>query len=231
MLPNSTTTPKISDTPQPSGKGTGSSIEDRALSLLGSGVPAVSVAAALGVTESRISQLLASPVFTEKVSELRYESLQSYTKRDASYDTLEDKLLLKLEKSLAYMIKPGEILKAIQVVNGATRRGAKAASDSTVSSANIVNIVLPTIITQKFQTNTKNQVIKAGTQELLTLPAHQLLKETKEKEEKEASKEAEATSTIDTPTQVALTHIEETKNDGTSDSTADLTESLHGPRG
>jgi len=49
-----------------------SSTEDRALQLLGNGVPAESVAAALGVTASRISQLLADPIFSEQVTTLRF---------------------------------------------------------------------------------------------------------------------------------------------------------------
>jgi len=213
---------KKQDHPQQSGVGTAPSTEDRALSLLGSGVPAVSVAAALGVTEARISQLLASPIFADKVATLRYENLQEHTKRDSSYDALEDKLLKKLEKSLPFMIKPGEILGAIKVINGATRRGSKAAGDAGVSSQNIVNIILPAVITQKFKTNTKNQVIKAGEQELLTLPASQLLKQTEEAATEEA-----------TATNPAIPNPEDETNDDSKQALSterptDTPESLHG---
>ena len=74
--------------------GASTSVEERALHLLGSGVPADSVASALGVTPSRISQLLAEDSFSKKVAALRYDSLQKHNRRDGKYDSLEDTLLL-----------------------------------------------------------------------------------------------------------------------------------------
>lgn len=161
------------------GSGLPSTTEDRALSLLGNGVPAANVAAALGVTESRISQLLSQAVFAEKVAELRYTNLQSYNARDSKYDNLEDRLIEKLDKSLAFMIRPGDILKAIQVVNNAKRRG-QSAPEQVTNQQNLVNIVLPSVITQKFVVNMNNQVTKAGNQELLTLASGNLLKQVEE---------------------------------------------------
>lgn len=172
------------------------SVEDRALSLLGSGVPASATAAALGVSESRISQLLSDSTFKEQVTELRYNNLQAHNKRDNAYDTLEDTLLGKLEKSLAFMVRPGEILKAIQVVNGAKRRG-QSAPEQIVNQSSIVNIVMPTQIVNKFVTNVNNQVIKAGDQELLTMPSGNLLSRVEGKEDDSATKQLPASQSAD----------------------------------
>ena len=157
--------------------GKSTSIEDRALKLLGSGVGAESVASALGVTPSRISQLLAVEEFSKKVADLRYESLQSHNKRDNKYDTLEDALLAKLQKSLPLLVKPESIMKAISVVNGAKRRG-QSAPEAVANQQNIVNIILPSVIADKFTTNAENQVIKAGDQNLVTMQSGNLLKTT-----------------------------------------------------
>lgn len=148
--------------------------EDRALALLGSGVMPEAVAAALGVNPSRISQLLSDERFAAQVAELRFNNLQKHNERDSTYDSLEDKLLMKLEKSLPLMLRPGEILKAIQVVNGAKRRG-QSSPDQVHAQQTIVNVVLPTQVIQKFTTNLDNQVIKAGEQDLLTMPSGNLL--------------------------------------------------------
>lgn len=153
---------------------TNTSTEDRALSLLGSGVAPESVASALGVSASRISQLLSNKEFSEQVAGLRYENLQSHNVRDGAYDSLEDKLLTKLEKSMALMVRPETILKAIQVVNGAKRRG-QSAPEQVTNQQNIVSLILPVMITQKFTTNTDNQVVSAGEQSLVTMPAGNLL--------------------------------------------------------
>lgn len=158
------------------GTGNTNSTEERALALLGSGVPAESVAAALGVTPARISQLLANEVFSKKVAALKYESLQKHNVRDAAYDSLEDKLLAKLEKAMPLMVKPESILKAISIVNGAKRRGSDAPTAVT-NQQTIVNLMLPEVVTNKFAIDINNQVTKAGEQELLTMPSGNLLKQ------------------------------------------------------
>ena len=153
--------------------------EERALSLLGKGVSPAQVASAIGVSASRISQLLSQEEFSDKVSALRYESLAEKSGRDAGYDKLEDKLLGKLEKSLPLMIKPAEILNALKVTNAAKRRGSPdvAVGEET---APIVNLVLPVHVAQKFTMNIDNQIISAGEgenkQNLVTMQSGTLLK-------------------------------------------------------
>jgi lipoprotein-anchoring transpeptidase ErfK/SrfK len=156
-------------------QGLTTSIEDRALQLLGSGISAEATANALGVTPSRISQLLSEQQFTDKVATLRYENLQKHNTRDGAYDSMEDVLLDKLEQAIPFMLKPGEILKALQVTNAAKRRG-QSSPDQVVNQQNIVNLVLPEIIAQRFTVNIDNQVTRAGDQELHTMPASNLLK-------------------------------------------------------
>lgn len=156
-----------------------SSTEEKALHLLGSGVGAEQVASALGVTPSRIAQLLAVESFAVQVAALRYESLQKHNKRDGAYDSLEDKLLEKLERSLSLMVKPETILKAIAIVNGAKRRG-QSAPQQVTNTQNVVQLILPQIIAKQFTVNLDNQVIRAGDQELLTMPSGNLLKQVEE---------------------------------------------------
>lgn len=148
--------------------------EDRALSLLGSGIPPENVASALGVTAGRISQLLADETFADQVATLRYENLQKHNTRDATYDTLEDTLITKLQKQIPMMIRPMDTVRALQAVNGAKRRG-QSAPEQVTNQQNIVALVLPTVIAQRFTTNITNQVIKAGDQELVTMQASNLL--------------------------------------------------------
>lgn len=155
------------------------STESRALSLLGQGIPPNIVAASLGVTESRISQLVSDPNFAAEVAELRYNSLQKHNERDARYDSLEDKLIDRLEDLLPLMMRPMEVLRAIQTINSAKRRGAST-PDSIIQQQTVINLTIPTQIIQKFQTNAQNHVTQAGTQTLLTLQSGTLLKKIKD---------------------------------------------------
>lgn len=145
-----------------------SSIESKALKLLGSGHGPEIVAQACGVSTSRISQLLSDPEFSAQVLELRYSSLQKHNDRDDSYDSIEDTLIKKMKDLIPFMMKPGEVLAAIRIINGAKRRGVSAPVNEGTHTTH-VSITLPSIITQTFITNINNQVIKAGSQELVTI--------------------------------------------------------------
>ena len=154
---------------------TSTSTEERALKLLGTGVSAEQVAAALGVTPARISQLLADENFAAQVAELKYTNLLSHSQRDDQADKIEDKLLAKIENLLPLMMRPMEAIKAYQVINGAKRRGSQGLQGA-VATQTIVQIAVPVQITQKFITTPQNQVVQAGEQQLLTIQSGSLLK-------------------------------------------------------
>lgn len=149
--------------------------ESRALSLLGQGLGPEVVAAAIGVSVSRISQLLSDPQFSSQVADLRYKNLSKHNARDNEYDTMEDTLLAKLKDLLPFMMRPMEVLKAIQVINQAKRRGSSA-PEAITSQQTVVQLVMPTQILQSFTTNINNQVVKAGDQELVTVQSANMTK-------------------------------------------------------
>ena len=140
------------------------STEDRALALLGSGITPSTVAASLGVSESRISQLLSNDTFAARVAELRYESLQKHNLRDSSYDSLEDELLEKMKDCIPLMHRPMEILKAISVINAAKRRG-QSNPESITEKQQIIQLQIPVQIINKFSTNIQGQVTEITTSE------------------------------------------------------------------
>lgn len=148
--------------------------ESRALQLLGNGYTAATVAAAVGVSESRISQLLSEEGFAEEVAALRFKNLQKHNEIDSSYDALEQKLLKQLEDVIPLLMRPLEIAKVLGIINNAKRRGA-AAPEQINQQNQIVTLVMPTVIVQKFTTNSNNQVIQAGSQVLETIQSNTLL--------------------------------------------------------
>jgi len=151
---------------------TTTSTEDRALTLLGQGVAAEMVASAVGVSVSRISQLVSDPEFSAKVATLRYENLSKHNARDNKYDALEDVLVERMSSMVEMMYKPGEILRAIAVINAAKRRGSSE-PENILGLKEVVSLTMPTILLQQFTQNVSlnihNQVIKAGDQELVTV--------------------------------------------------------------
>lgn len=153
--------------------------ESRALDLLGQGLIPEQVAGACGLSASRISQLLSNEEFASAVAELRFQNLSRHNERDNAYDLLEDELIERMRDCLPLMVRPHEILKAIQVINGAKRRGQQAAAAQ--EHHTVINLVLPTQLLTNFQLNTNNQVVQAGDQPLVTIQSGSLLAQIKEK--------------------------------------------------
>lgn len=145
-----------------------SNTEKRALDLLGRGILPTQVAAAIGVTDSAISQMLAKPEFAELVASLRYKNLLKHSERDVKADEIEDSLLKKLHGMIPFMMRPAEVVRAYQVVNGAKRRGASAPEQITAQQE-VVQLIMPVSITNQFTVNSANQVISAGQQPLITV--------------------------------------------------------------
>lgn len=145
-----------------------SNTEQRALSLLGGGYSPEVVASSLGVTTSRISQLLADENFAKQVIDLKFQNLQKHNIADASYDEMEDKLQKRFSESLPMLHRPMEILKAMKEINAMKRRGVS--SPEAITHQNqVVNLYMPVKITNKYITNINNQVVKVGEKELLTV--------------------------------------------------------------
>lgn len=149
-------------------------MKDRILALLGNGVNPSATAAAVGCDPSYITALLKDDAFASEVAARRSTSLMAATERDNKWDSLEDKLLAKLEDLLPFMMRPMEVVKALAAVNSAKRRGVGANESQQVT--NIVVLQLPSVIKQRFQLNDRQEVVEVDGRTLLTIDGAQLLK-------------------------------------------------------
>jgi transcriptional regulator with XRE-family HTH domain len=145
-----------------------SSVESRALVLLAQGIDQVQVAKACGVSESAISQLISRDDFATQLSEARYIALARHSATDNTYDTLEEELQAKLRALLPMMFKPDQVLRALQVVNQAKRRGSST-PEAILEKREVIHLSMPTQIINRFAVNTMNQVVHAGQQQLVTI--------------------------------------------------------------
>ena len=148
-------------------------MQGKILEMLGNGLSPEVASSALGVSPSYISQLVSTEEFARQVAERRFTNLQASTARDRRYDSLEDKLADKLEDLLPMMFKPMEIIRALATINSLKRRGASA-PENTVINQTIVQLTLPAALTSRFVTDSANQVVAAGDQDLITIKSTQL---------------------------------------------------------
>jgi hypothetical protein len=172
-------------TPSPTAFGT-TLTEDRAATLLGTGIAPATVAASLGISAARVSQLLSDEHFAARVAELRYQNLAKHNARDDVTDALEDRVLAQLDEALPLIHRPMELVKAYQVLNNAKRRGS-AAPEAIIEKQSIVQLVVPIQILNKFQMNAQGQATTVGGQDLLTIQSGALDNLVKEKEKSNGS--------------------------------------------
>lgn len=150
-----------------------SSMETRAIALLTAGIPAGKVAEALGVTPARISQLMEEQSFKEALAEAKFSHLNRYNEADANLDSLESKVVKKLDSVMELVHNPMQLTRIFSAVNAAKRRGASNLAELPDTGA-IVQLNLPTKIVNNFQVNINNQVIKVGNEDLITIQPHAL---------------------------------------------------------
>src|SRR5437899_1397609 len=157
-----------------------SSIDSRVLDLLSQGASAAQTAAALGLSESRVSQLLSDERFANQLASNRFEALQKHNERDSKWDQIEDKLLTQLERTVPMIMQPEKIARVLQIVNQAKRRGASSV-EHIHQQQTVIQLHLPTKIVNRFQVNGQNQVVTLQTedgkqQSMVTIQSGQMKK-------------------------------------------------------
>lgn len=155
-------------------------MEERILELLGAGYKPPMVASVLGISESRISQLLAVDSFASKVLAMRLSRAKGTIDRDNKWDKIEDALLKKFEDVIVFMNDPLKLLRALQVVNAAKRRGAGSADSSEAGlTGTIVQINAPKNVVMQFVTNANNEVIDVNGRSMVPMASKKVMEELK----------------------------------------------------
>lgn len=154
-------------------------MKDRILKLLGAGINVNLVASAVGCDHAYISHLMADEEFALEVAKLRCKDLEIEKERDGRYSRIHDKLLEKLEHLLPMMLRPREIIHALQVVNQERCRAEALTRGVAPLSVthNIVVLQLPTKTINTFELSAKNEVISVEGQQLIPMSTPALMKE------------------------------------------------------
>lgn len=150
-----------------------SSMETRAIALLTAGVPTGKVAEALGVTPARVSQMMEEQSFKEQLAESKFAHLNRHNEADAKLDSLEAKVVEKLEAVVELVHNPMQLTRVFSALNAAKRRGASNLADLPDAGA-IVQLNMPTKVVNNFQVNINNQVVRVGGEDLITMQPHAL---------------------------------------------------------
>lgn len=146
--------------------------KEHAINLLAQGIPTSQVAAAVGVSDSYISQLKAD----EEVQRQIAEKQAAHSIADSNFDNTlaraEELALEKIEKNLPFA-NMGQALAAFRILNGARRRKDDLVQkDSTVSVT--VNLTLPANNIPRYITNQANEIIEVEGKTMISASAKTL---------------------------------------------------------
>ncbi len=136
-----------------------STTRNQALQLLAQNVAPSQVAAALGVTESAISQLLSQEDFSAELESVRVAATAEDLRYDERLDTAESDALANIEGKLRFA-NMQQSLQAFKILNTARRRKESRVAAQQTGGGVVVNITLPTAIVPQYVTNPKNEIIE-----------------------------------------------------------------------
>lgn len=160
----------------------------RALELLASGVTVAQTAAAIGLTEARVTQFLSEDSFAAELASRRFKALAKHNARDDEYDAMEDTLIKQLKQAIPMLMQPERIVRVLQIINNAKRRGTSS-PDAVTQKQTVIKLQLPVQIINRFSTNSLNQVVTvenaSSKQSMLTVQSGQMKKLVAEHKEKD----------------------------------------------
>lgn len=151
-----------------------SSIRDRVVKLLGQNIQQSVVAAAVGVSDSYVSQLLAEEGVSEEIAKLRAEKLEEAVQQAETIDTVKKLALAKIKGQLPFAKSPLEAARVFQILDNAKRVDANPTADT--AGVQTVQIVLPASVrgSVRIQINEQNQVIDVEGRSMAPLPSKAL---------------------------------------------------------
>ncbi len=158
----------------------GDAIKERILDLLGSGVTQVQVAAACGIDESYISQLMEDEDFRQQVLDKRASRVIEHKETDDTIDRIEKKSLEKLEKLIQFETNIMRVLRVFQAANAAKKK-TESNVPATGTAGTVVNISVPMTAVVQFKMTPDAQVVEVGDRSMVTMPAQVVNKKLQER--------------------------------------------------
>lgn len=148
-------------------------MKERIIEMLGRGIPAVQVAAAVGCDDSYISQLVSTEGIAERIQLAKAEHFSAHVEQDARLDAAENEALARLASLTAFITRPAEAARVYSVLNAAKRRTSDASANSQAPAQTVV-LELPEASRVRFTLSQDRQVIEIEGRSLTTMPARNL---------------------------------------------------------
>jgi hypothetical protein len=163
-------------------------VREKLLGFLAAKVPQTTAAAAAGVSDAYVSQLMREPDFLAELAARSAGSLEADIKHDSTIESVEAKALETLEKKLPFVRSALEAGRIFQILNSAKKRATiDPASAGLAGAARTVTIVLPAASRPGLKFNSDNQVIEVEGRVMAPLPSRELPNLAKQADEERAA--------------------------------------------
>ena len=146
--------------------------KEHAINLLAQGIPTSQVAAAVGVSDSYISQLKADEEVQRQIAERQAAHSIADSNFDSTLERAEAMALEKIEKNLPFA-NMGQALAAFRILNSARRRKDELIQKDTAVSVT-VNLTLPANNIPRYITNQANEIVEVEGKTMISASAKTL---------------------------------------------------------
>lgn len=159
-------------------------MNDRIISLLSEGYDQTTVAAAVGCTDSYISQLVADEVVREKIATARLGKLEKNVEHDTELDAIEDSAIQRMRTLIPFVTKAHEAVMIFNAVNSAKRKaGDGGPAKGGNPGAPIVQLNISDAAAVHFRLSSDRQVIEVEGRSMATMNASTLNEKLRLKQE------------------------------------------------
>jgi len=134
------------------------STEELLIAYLAQNIPSSQAAAAVGISESRVSQLLNDPDFAQKLEAQKVAISSKDVSFDDNLDTVEETLLENVLKRAPFMDAKASLL-GLRVVSGISRRRDRRVNPPE-RIGTVVNIMLPAALTPHYVMNGQSEIVE-----------------------------------------------------------------------
>jgi hypothetical protein len=146
--------------------------KDKLIDFLAAGVSQRAAAAACGISDSLVSQLLSTPEFQDALALKKADAIAANVAYDARIDQVEDTVLRRVEATAPMITDPMKAMKALQMLSSVRRRNIGAQLDSTPTT--VITLDLPAAAKVAISLSQDKQVIAIDGRSTATLPSRNL---------------------------------------------------------
>lgn len=133
--------------------------KDRIVEMLVQGIPGSAIAAAIGVSESYVSQLSSDEDVAAQVLEAQERLAAQDNEYDTKLDKVEDQFLDRIDEKSRFA-NLQQSLQAFKILNSARRRKESRAIQNQQQSAVVVPIILPVQVVPNFVMNSSSEIVE-----------------------------------------------------------------------